>query len=325
MTRLAQAVATSLPIGADDAETGDDDAAIVVGLAQDDSSLDGCGTEVQAGTAASGEEPIEHGAGSSAGDDLGVRGDALDEAGQDPARTDLDEGGDARRGHPLDDADPVDAGGEVLDELGRQASAVVDRASVGVGEERDGRIVEGDRRRARSRIPSAASAISGRVGRDRDRQDDRALGTERLGELGAGLDGRAARPRRRPGPGRCGWRRRRRRARDAPATSSGSRASSRPMSAAIAPSRPWPEACISRPRSRTRRRPSSSESAPAATRAEYWPIEWPAMKAGVGAASPSAAQRSRSASRIAIEVARIAGWAFSVGRGARPGRPRRAR
>ena len=84
------------------------------------------------------------------------------------------------------------------------------------------------------------------------------------------------------------------------------------MSAAIAPSRPRPDACISRPRSRTRRMPSASERTPAATSAEYWPIEWPAAKAGRGSATPAAAQRSRSAARIAIEVARSAGWAFSV-------------
>ena len=63
----------------------------------------------------------------------------------------------------------------------------------------------------------------------------------------------AARRRRRPGPGSCGSRRRTCRARRRASTSSGSRASSRPMSAAIAPSRPAPLACIRRPRSRTRR------------------------------------------------------------------------
>ncbi len=48
--------------------------------------------------------------------------------------------------------------------------------------------------------------------------------------------------------------------------SSGRRASSRPMRAAIAPSRPSPDACISSPRRRTRRTPSSSESTSAATK-----------------------------------------------------------
>ncbi len=60
------------------------------------------------------------------------------------------------------------------------------------------------------------------------------------------------------------------------ATTSGSRASSRPMSAAIAPGRPAPEACMSSPRTRTSRTASARASDPAATRAEYWPIEWPA-------------------------------------------------
>ena len=98
----------------------------------------------------------------------------------------------------------------------------------------------------------------------------------------------------------------------APATSSGSLASSSPMRAAIAPSRPCPEACIRRPRSRTSRTPSSREMTPAATKAEYWPIECPAAKAGTGAVRPAAAQRSRSASRMAIDAARSAGCAFSV-------------
>jgi len=64
--------------------------------------------------------------------------------------------------------------------------------------------------------------------------------------------------------------------------------------------------------------------APAATSAVYWPIECPAKKDGIGSASPSAAQRSRSAARIAIEVARIAGWAFSV-RSSRSAGPLQAR
>ena len=51
---------------------------------------------------------------------------------------------------------------------------------------------------------------------------------------------------------------------------------------------------------------------PAATSAEYWPIEWPAANAGVGSVRPAAAQRSRIAARIAIDAASSAGWAFSV-------------
>ena len=71
------------------------------------------------------------------------------------------------------------------------------------------------------------------------------------------------------------------------ATSSGRRASSRPMMAAIRPSRPAPDDCISWPRVRTRRTASSRSRAPAATRAVYWPIEWPAAKAGSGMSTPS--------------------------------------
>ena len=63
---------------------------------------------------------------------------------------------------------------------------------------------------------------------------------------------------------------------DARSTSSGIAASSSPRIAAIAPSRPEPLACMRIPRSRTRRRPSGSVNALAATIAEYWPIEWPA-------------------------------------------------
>ena len=66
-------------------------------------------------------------------------------------------------------------------------------------------------------------------------------------------------------------------------------------------------------------------SAPAATMAEYWPIEWPAAKAGCGArravGGPALAQRredTRSRSRAAP-----AGRSRS-GRGARRARPRRA-
>ncbi len=51
------------------------------------------------------------------GDDGGLAVDALDEAGEDLARTDLDEGAHAGAGHGLDGGDPVDAAGEVLDEL----------------------------------------------------------------------------------------------------------------------------------------------------------------------------------------------------------------
>ena len=95
------------------------------------------------------------------------------------------------------------------------------------------------------------------MGRDGDRQHDRALRAERLGELGAGLDGGAlardddlargvavgddedAVRRRPPRPARGAARRRGRSARPSPRRG------------------PGPDACIRRPRSRTRRTPSS--------------------------------------------------------------------
>ena len=67
--------------------------------------------------------------------------------------------------------------------------------------------------------------------------------------------------------------------------------------AALGIDAPAPEACISWPRRRTSRTASPRSRAPAATRAEYWPIEWPAANAGAGASMPSAAQRARIAAR----------------------------
>ncbi len=96
------------------------------------------------------------------------------------------------------------------------------------------------------------------------------------------------------------------------ATRSSRRSSGRPMIAAIAPGCPSPDACMRRPRSRTRRMPSASEITPAATRAEYWPMEWPAAKAGPSGCRPAAALRSWSARRNAIEAASSAGWALTV-------------
>ena len=87
--------------------------------------------------------------------------------------------------------------------------------------------------------------------------------------------------------------------------------------AAIEPSSD--EDCISSPRRRTRRRPSASESTPAATMALYWPIEWPAKNAGVSRVAPDASASSRSASRRAIEEASSAGWALTVRSSVGPG------
>ena len=137
-------------------------------------------------------------------------------------------------------------------------------------------------------ICSAASAISGRMGGHADRQLDRPARTERSGPAPGWPRPRLVRRRRRPGRVRCDWRRRRRPWAEAPATSSGRRASSSPIRAAIRPSRPAPEACISSaPLAHQPERRQSRLSAPAATNALYWPIEWPAAKTGSGAAAPA--------------------------------------
>ena len=160
-------------------------------------------------------------------------------------------------------------------------------------------------------MPSAASAISGEcAATDTGRTMARFAPSVRASSAPASTAARA--PETTTWPGAFRFATTKMPCAEAAATSSGSRASSRPMRAAIAPSRPPPDACMRRPRSRTSRMPSASEMTPAATSAEYWPIEWPAAKAGRGSSIPAAAQRSRIAARIAIEVARIAGWAFSV-------------
>ena len=84
---------------------------------------------------------------------------------------------------------------------------------------------------------------------------------------------------------------------DARSTSSGSAGVVEADDRGHAPVAARPEACISRPRSRTSRTPSASERALAATSAEYWPIEWPAENAGPAASTPSSAQRARTAAR----------------------------
>ena len=169
----------------------------------------------------------------------------------------------------------------MLDGLARAASPVViGRASALASNVTDG---------SRNVIPASTSRIcvgglrhQGRMSGHRHGEDDRALRAQRPGELGAGFDrgtlaGDDHLARRVPvGDDKRAVRR-------GPWTSSGIRASSRPMIAAIAPSSPEPDACMARPRARTSRMPSSREMTPAATSALYWPIEWPAAKAGTGA------------------------------------------
>ena len=96
---------------------------------------------------------------------------------------------DAVGGHPLHDADPVDARRQVLDELRPAGLRGRQRTRVGVGEERRIGVVEGD---ARQRRPHALGRLGHhrRVGRDRDGQHDRSLGAQGPGELRAGLDRR---------------------------------------------------------------------------------------------------------------------------------------
>ena len=100
---------------------------------------------------------------------------------------DLEERVDAVAGHVLDRRDPVDAGREVLDQLAAGALAVEDGVGIGVGEEGGRRLAELDVREDR------AHACRGllherRVRRDADRQDQRALGAELLGDVRGRLD-----------------------------------------------------------------------------------------------------------------------------------------
>ena len=232
------------------------------------------------------------------GDRLGVGGDPLDEAGQDAAGPDLDErvtpAAVIRSTAPTQSTPAV----RCSTSSARAPSAVVIARASALARSGDvgSRNSTPARTAAHRRRPPRPSAASGRR-RDTGRTIDLA-GAELLGRSRRRLDRRPLAGRRRPGPARCGSRRRRRRGRRARSTSSGSRASSRPMIAAIAPSRPGPDACIRRPRSRTSRTPSASEITPAATNAEYWPIEWPAAKRGRVVDRRASAHRSRSGGQV---------------------------
>jgi len=74
----------------------------------------------------------------------------------------------------------------------------------------------------------------------------------------------------------------------------------------MAPTPAGTASCMHDPRWRTARTASASSSAPAATSAEYSPSEWPARRSGL---SPV---RARSASCIATETVRMAGWVLRV-------------
>ena len=154
--------------------------------------------------------------------------------------------------HPLHGGDPVDAGGEVLDELGAGAVAVEDGAGVGVGEERGRGFAELD---VCQHGPHAVGGLchQRRVGGDADRQDQRALRAELLGDLGSCLDGGAL-----AGHHDLAGRVAVRDGEDAVLAGARRRAPGGARRRGRG-SRPWrrrgpaPEACISRPRSRTSR------------------------------------------------------------------------
>ena len=236
-------------------------------------------------------------AGSSSGERHGVRGDPLDEAGQDATGPDLDEGGDAGSG--IASMAPTQSTPVVRwsTSSSRQPSAVVIGRASALASSGGLRVAEGDagedvahgRRRPR---PSAASArrptpaarsrawrraplrstsdasTAGRSPGDHDlarrvpvRDAEDALGRRSFDELGqpgvVEADDRGH-PALATGPGRLH------------------------LLAAVAH-----EADGRRARS----------SAPAATSAEYWPIEWPAAKAGAGTSTPSCRPALAHASR----------------------------
>ena len=209
--------------------------------------------------------------------------------------------------------DPVDAGGQVLDELGPGGLGGRDRAGVGVGEQRDGRVAERDRRRARRASPRRPrpSAASGR--RPRPAGRSRAWRRASLassapasiagrspetttwpGRVAVGDDERCRAPRRRcdelrePGVVEADDRGHR---------AVAARAGRLHQPAALADEA---DAVVERDDARPRRAPSTGPSSGRRRRRAPAP------------ATPAAAQRSRSAARIAIEAARSAGWAFSV-------------
>src|SRR5512138_2155196 len=100
---------------------------------------------------------------------------------------------------------------------------------------------------------------------------------------------------------------------DASRQTSSTSASSAPITAAIAPLPAGAASCISCPRRRTRRAPSSSDSAPAETSAAYSPRLCPARSAGC--APPASCQ----ARHTPIPAASSAGWVNSVWLSRSPG------
>ena len=219
------------------------------------------------------------------GDDLGVGRDPFDEAGQDPAGTDLDEGRDARGGHPLDVRHPIDATSEVLDQLaaGDPSAVVIGRASALA---RSGTVGSAKAIPASAaRIPSAASAISGEWAATETGRTIARLAPSVLASSGAGLDGR-------PLAGHDDLARGVAVGHDEDAVGRGAldqfgepgvvEADERRHRAVatLAGGLHQPAALADEADAVVER------EAPAATSAVYCPIEWPAMKAGTGSARP---------------------------------------
>src|SRR5665811_2483128 len=89
------------------------------------------------GQAAGGARIVEWGG-------LRLRRDPADEPREHASRADLDEPIDAGGPHGRDGRDPVDAGGEVVDQLRTAGVGRGERPAVGIREERDSRRVELD-------------------------------------------------------------------------------------------------------------------------------------------------------------------------------------
>ena len=250
-----------VPDGADEAHAGDGDAAGEVGLAH------GLGTPVAGSSVGAAVRPAAVASGSAR--PPGALGSS---------RGSVSASGAIRRIRPertrpgptstkrvtpaalmaVDGGDPVDAGRQVVDELGAAGLGGGERRGVGVREQRHGGLARRPRPRGRPACPAAASAMSGEWAATlTGRTTARLAPSPFAAAAAASTAGRTPETTTWPGELRFAtpkvpW--------AAPAaTRSSRRSSGRPMIAAIAPGCPSPEACMRRPRSRTRRIPSASE------------------------------------------------------------------
>ena len=121
--------------------------------------------------------------------DAGQR--ALDQAGERAGRRDLDDGGDAEVGQHAHAQVPAHGVAHLRDEPAQHVAAVVDDAAVGVGDQRDARVVRGDRlARSRTRVVDGRGHVRGVEGAgDLERAHAGALG--RVGGEGGQLLERA--------------------------------------------------------------------------------------------------------------------------------------